>query len=461
MPVGMYESFMTSYCFSSDAKRIWSDTATLQAWLRVEVALAQAQAERGLIPQEAAEVIAAKGDARLFDQGRLAEEIAFTQHPLVPMLHQYEALCGEPAARYIHWGATTQNILDTGMALQMAETHRLLVAELDGAIGSLSQLALAHKATPMAGRTHGQHAVPTTFGFKVANWIDELDRQRTRLDARFGASFPTLMGGAIGSYGATGAPGRAVEERVAELLGLQPNRMPSRASFDRAADYCTTLGMLAGTVEKIGASVVLLMRTEIAEVAEAFHMGKIGSSTMAQKRNPNTAMSMVGLARLLRGRMPTVLEAINRADEGDGTSSFVTDVLMPEIGITALSMTTFLARLCQGLEADVSAMRHNLGLTNGLIATETAMMQMGQAIGRHRAHQVLYEAAQRTQSERIPYLTAIREHPEFRDRPVPAELGAWLDPERNVGESVALTEDVVRRAAASAAARTPPGLTRP
>ena len=134
-----------------------------------------------MIPASAAEVIESKADAALFDIQKLADDIAFSQHSLVPVLHQFEALCGEPAAGYIHWGATTQNIFDTTVSVQMAKTHRLLLKELDATIASLSTLALAHKATPMAGRTHGQHALPMTFGYRVAGWIDDLDRQRTRL----------------------------------------------------------------------------------------------------------------------------------------------------------------------------------------------------------------------------------------------------------------------------------------
>lgn len=446
MRIGMYESFITAYCFSSEAKRIWSDTATLQGWLDVEVALAKAQAELGMIPTSAAEVIESKADAALFDIQKLADDIAFSQHSLVPVLHQFEALCGEPAAGYIHWGATTQNIFDTTVSVQMAKTHRLLLKELDATIASLSKLALAHKATPMAGRTHGQHALPMTFGYRVAGWIDDLDRQRGRLVERFGPSFPTLMGGAIGTYGATGRQGREVEALVAKRLGLLPNPLPFRSSYDRVADYCTTLGALAATVEKFGTSIVFLMRTEIGEVAEAFHMGKMGSSTMAQKRNPNTAMTMIGIARLLRSKVPLVLEAIIRTDEGDGSSSFVTDVLLPEIGILALSLGEILAKISRGLTADETALRRNLAVSNGLIASETAMMNMAREIGRHEAHHVLYEAAQRAQSEKIPFLKAIREHAFFKTHPIPADLPRWLDPETNVGESVALTEDTVKRA---------------
>lgn len=445
MHIGMYESFITSYCFSSAAKQIWSDEATLQAWLDVEVALAQAQAQLGMIPVDAAIKIHAKAQTYLFDKAKLAEQIAFTQHPLVPMLRQLEGLCGESAAGYIHWGATTQNILDTSAGLQMKQTHGLIVEALEKAMHSLAKTAAHHKGTPMAGRTHGQHALPTTFGFKLASWIDELHRHQTRLQERFPASFPTLMGGAIGTYGATGAPGQQVEKLVAQLLGLQANTFPSRSSFDRATDYCLSLGNLASTIEKIGSSVVLLMRTEIAEVSEAFHMGKIGSSTMAQKRNPNTAMSLIGLTRLFKSRVGLMLQTVNRMDEGDGAENFVTDVTLPEVGILALSMAELLAQLCAGLVGNTEALERNLAISQGLIASETAMMKMAQEIGRHEAHHILYEAAQRSHSEGIPYLQCIKEHAFFKTHAIPEDLASWLDPKNNLGLSVELTEAVLRR----------------
>lgn len=445
MRIGMYESFVTTYCFSTAAKAIWSDDATLQTWLDVEATLAQAQAQLGMIPADAATTITANAKAALFDKAQLAEQIAFTQHPLVPMLRQFEALCGEPAAGYLHWGATTQNILDTSAAVQMKRTHALIVQALDNAMHKLARTASQHKATPMAGRTHGQHALPTTFGFKLASWIDELHRHHSRLQERFPNAFPTLMGGAIGTYGATGLAGQQVEQAVAKLLGLQANTFPLRSSFDRAADYCLCLGNLASTIEKIGSAVVLLMRTEIGEIAEAFHMGKMGSSTMAQKRNPNTAMSLIGLTRLLKSRVGLMLETVNRLDEGDGAESFVTDVTLPEVGILALSMVEFLEKLCSGLVGNTEALARNLAISQGLIASETAMMKMAQAIGRHEAHHILYEAAQRSHSEGIPYLQSIQEHHYFQTHPLPPDLAVWLAPEGNVGLSVALTEAVLQR----------------
>lgn len=446
MNIGMFESFVTGHWFSSEAKRIWSDTATLQAWLTVEAALARAQAGLGLIPAKAAGVIAENADAQLFDMERLARDIAFAQHPLVPVLHQFEELCGEPSAGFIHWGATTQNIFDTANSMQMRDTHWLLVAHLDTAIASLGKLALQHKATVMPGRTHGQHALPMTFGFKLAGWIDELARHRTRLAERLDTSFVVYFGGAIGTFAAMGDAGRAVEARVAELLELRPAMLPMRSSYDRVSDYVSVLGMLAATAQKIAQDIVFMQRTEIAEVAEAFHMGKVGSSTMAQKRNPSTALLLASLARMLRARIPAVLEAMVRMDEGDSSSTNVTDTLLPEIAILAASVAETLDTLVQGIDVYPEAMKRNLGVTNGLIVSEAVMMRLTSMMGRHEAHKLLYEAVQRTVSEGIPFVKSISEHPLIAGRECPADLVQALDANAYVGASEAITVDTVRRA---------------
>ncbi|MBL8326005.1 MAG: adenylosuccinate lyase family protein [Rubrivivax sp.] len=445
MTVGMFESFVTGHWFSGAAKQLWSDEATLQAWLDVEAALALVQADLGLVPVEAARVIAAKADARLFDLPRLAEAIAFAQHPLVPVLHQFEALCGEPAAGYIHWGATTQNIFDTAAALQMQRTHRLLVRDLDAAIAALARLALEHRETPMAGRTHGQHALPMTVGFKLAGWIDELGRDRQRLHERRATSFVASMGGAIGTCAALGPLGGQVQAALAARLQLPDGGLAARASYDRMSDYASALALLAGTAQKIAQDVVFLQRTEIGEVTEAFHMGKVGSSTMAQKRNPSTALLLASLARMLRARLPAALEAMVRMDEGDSSATNVTDTLLPEIAILAASVAQTLARLAEGLQVHPMAMRRNLDLTRGLIAAEAAMMRLTQGMGRHEAHRLLYEAAQRTHAEGLPFAEAIAAHPALGGRPLPAGLPQALEPAGYLGQSAALTQAVVSR----------------
>ncbi|WP_457279306.1 class-II fumarase/aspartase family protein [Polaromonas sp. P5_D5] len=445
MNTSMFESFITGHWFSGEAKRIWSDRATLQVWLDVEAALARAQAELGVIPAEAAQIIGKKADARLFDLERLSRDIAFAQHPLVPVLSQFEELCGDPAAGYIHWGATTQNIFDTASSLQMLETHHLLTGHLDAAIAALGGLALEHRATVMAGRTHGQHALPMTFGFKLAGWIDELDRDRDRLMLRLASSFVACMGGAIGTFAAMGIKGRAVEARMAEQLGLPPAGLPSRSSYDRVCDYISALGLLAGTAQKIAQDIVFMQRTEIGEVAEAFHMGKVGSSTMAQKRNPSTALLLVSLARMMRMRVPAALEAMVRMDEGDSSATNVTDTLLPEIAIISASIAETLATLAKGLTVNTEAMRHNLELSNGLIASEAVMMRLTRLMGRHEAHKVLYEAAQRSQSEGVPFITSISEHPMFAKHGLPEGLALALVASNYVGESAAITIETVER----------------
>ena len=445
MHIGVFESFVTRHWFNREVKQVWSDVGTLQAWLDVEAALAAAQAELGIIPAAAAQAIAAKSRAELFDLGRLADDIAFAQHPLVPVLHQFEQLCGEPAAGFIHWGATTQNIFDTATALQMRQTHRVLAQHLDEAIAALGRLALEHRGTAMAGRTHGQHALPMTLGFKLAGWIDELDRDRGRLSQRLASSFPACMGGAIGTFAALGADGRRVQDRLAERLQLQSAAMPMRSSYDRAADYVSTLGLLGGTAQKIAQDVVFMQRSEIGEAAEAFHLGKVGSSTMAQKRNPSTALLLSSLARMLRGRVPMALEAMVRMDEGDSSATNLTDTLLPEIAILATSIAETLSRLVAGLVVFPQAMQRNLGLTQGLIASEAVMMRLTALMGRHEAHHLLYEAAQRSQSEGVALMQALREHPLLAQREIPEDLASALDPAAYVGESAALAVDTVAR----------------
>lgn len=449
MATGMFDSFITRHWFSAEARDIWSDRATLQAWLDVEAALAMAESELGLVPPECAEVIVAKADAALFDLDKLASDIGFAQHPFVPVLKQYQELCGEPAAGYIHLGATTQNIFDTAVSLQMRETHRLIVGHLEQALRELAGLAGAHKSTAQAGRTHGQHALPMTFGFKVAGWMDELTRDLDRIRSRTDDSFVAVLGGAIGTFAALKGKGRAVQERMAQRLGLKAAMLAMRASYDRVADYVTALGLLAGTVEKIAADIVFMQRTEIGEVEEAFHMGKIGSSTMAHKRNPSTALMLISIARLLRARIPLCLEAMVRMDEGDSSATNVTDITLPEVGIHAVALAEMLSRLCGGLVVHADAMARNLSLTDGLISSEAVMMRLTEDMGRHQAHHLLYDTAQTAVMRGIGFAEALKAS-ESLGHLTRAEIDALTVPENYTGESEPIASLYAQAAASKA-----------
>ncbi|MGV4797108.1 class-II fumarase/aspartase family protein [Rhizobium sp. F40D2] len=439
MTVGMFDSFMTRHWFSSEAKSIWSDVATLQAWLDVEAALAQAQGRLGVIPAEVTPVITGACKQELFDTERLSRDIAYAQHPFVPVLRQIEELCDEPAAGYVHWGATTQNIFDTGVALQMRRTHALIDASLAAASDTLNALAKEHRDTLQAGRTHGQHALPMTFGFKVTGWLEEVRRDRDRLKARIRPSFVASLGGAIGTFAAMGPRGPEVEKEMGRILDLEPAVLPMRSSFDRANDYFSALTLLAGTAEKIAQDIVFMQRTEIAEVEEAFHLGKVGSSTMAQKRNPSTALLLVSLSRMLQARLPLIIGSMNRMGEGDSSATNVADVAVPEMAILGASIAETLARLVSGLVVNKDAMRRNLDITNGLIVSEAAMMQLSDRLGRHKAHHMLYEAAQRSVMDGVPFTTAIAEHREMEGADA-----VTLDAAGYTGESGALVDRLTR-----------------
>ncbi|PDV87739.1 adenylosuccinate lyase [Rhizobium sp. H4] len=446
MTAGMFDSFITRYWFSTAAKEIWSDIQTLQAWLDVEAALAEAQARLGVIPAEVAPIIKEACRHERFDTDRLSREIAHAQHPFVPVLRQLEEFSGEPAAGYIHWGATTQNIFDTGAALQMKRTQALIDNSLASVESVLIQLATQHRNTLQAGRTHGQHALPMTFGFKVTGWLEEVRRDRLRLKDRLKSSFVACLGGAIGTFAAMGEKGPAVEVEMAAILDLEPAVLPMRSSYDRVSDYVCALALLSGTAEKIAQDIVFMQRTEIGEIEEAFHMGKVGSSTMAQKRNPSTALMLISLCRMMSIRLPLVIGSMVRIDEGDSSASNVSDVAIPEVGILGASIADTLARLVTGLNVDVDVMRRNAEITNGLIVSEAAMMQLSDRIGRHHAHHLLYEAAQRSVMESVPFTQAIAEHPQMAGRNmVTLDVGAYTGESGRLVDRLAGRTDIDRQ----------------
>lgn len=447
----MFDSFFSRHWFSERAKAIWSDRATLQAWLDVEAALAQAQAELGMVPAAAARTIKTNARAELFDLDGLAADIARAQHPFVPVLRQFEASCGEPVAGFIHWGATTQNIFDTAAALQLRRSHALLMEQVDASAAAMARLAVQHRDVLQAGRTHGQHALPMTFGFKVAGWLDEVCRHRARLVAQEGRAFVAALGGAIGTFAAMAGRGRAVQARMAEILELAPATLPMRSSFDRGAEYVGTLGLFAGTAEKIAHEVAFMQRTEIGEAEEASSSGKVGSSTMAQKRNPAVAANLIGMARMVRSRVPLALESMVRADEGDAAAANVADALLPEAAILAVSLAEKLAQLIDGLVVHPEIMRRNLDLSGDRIMAEAVMMRLAERIGRHRAHHLLHEVAHRSVTENVAFATALAEHPALDG----LDVGLLLDPAAYLGEAPACVDDVVAACGQGPAATDP------
>jgi adenylosuccinate lyase/3-carboxy-cis,cis-muconate cycloisomerase len=329
----------------------------------------------------------------------------------------------------------------------------MLMEFIDRGLAALAGLAREHRDTPQAGRTHGQHALPITFGFKVAAWHAEMRRHRERLGFAAARAFLASTGGAVGSFAAMAGKGREVQRLMAQRLGLESNEFPVRSAYDQHAAYASALAMMGSTVEKIAGEVFTLQRTEIAEVEEGFHRGKVGSSTMAQKRNPGLAMNMLGVGRILRSRVPLVLEGMLRHDEGYGSANNVCDVTLPETVICAISLADSLVRLIEGLAVNRAALARNLARSGGLIVSEAVMMALAPHIGRHHAHQVLYDVAQDTTEGGGSFASRLREHALVKPLQQQLDIDSLLDPTRYVGEAPACVDDELARGASAAGFR--------
>src|SRR4051812_308297 len=365
-----------------------------QAWLDVEVALARAQAELDIIPNEAAEAIAAAARLDLLDRKRIDEGFARTGHTIVPLVWELSRIVGEPYGGWVHWGATTQNITQTGDLLVLRQAHRTFLHLIGDALAAAAELAEAGADMPVAGRTHGQHAVPATFGFKVAVWIDELIRHTERLQQAAPRIFVAMLGGAAGTFASLGELGPAVQAGIARHLGMQPMMVPARVIGDHLAENICLFGLVAATCGKIGREIYTLMKTEFGEVEEPVPPGTVGSSTMPQKRNPKLCQDIIAAAAEIRSAVPVALEAMQTEHEADRTTSLMMDAAEARASIATGDMLSRLVEVLRGLRLDPERMRRNLDLGGGLIMAEAVMLNLGKTIGRQHAHDVVYEAAQ-------------------------------------------------------------------
>jgi adenylosuccinate lyase len=365
-----------------------------QAWLDVEAALARAQAQLGIIPADAAEAIAGKSKLELMDRKRIDEGFARTGHTLVPLVWELSRVVGEPHGGWVHWGATTQNITQTGDLLVLRQAHAIFFRQIGEVLSAMADLAERTADMPMAGRTHGQHAVPATFGYKVAVWIDELMRHTDRLREARPRLFVAMLGGGAGTFASLGEQGPPVQEAIGRLLGFGSMRVPSRALGDHLAENICILGLLAATCGKIGREIYTLMKTEFGEVEEPVPPGTVGSSTMPQKRNPKLCQDIIAAAAEVRTQVPLALEAMTTEHEADRTTSLMMDAAEARACIAMGDALARLGEVMRGLKVDPKRMRANLDLGGGLIMAETVMLDLGQAIGRQHAHDVVYDAAQ-------------------------------------------------------------------
>lgn len=371
---------------------IFSPEKTVAAWSKTEAALAFAQGSIGIIPSAAAMEICDVLKSWNPSIAVLHQGVADTWHPLIAFIREARTACGD-VGEYIHWGATTQDIMDTGAAIQYKQGLCDIEGNLRRCIRASRELVMEHADTAMAGRTHGQHALPTTFGYKVASWAEELTRDLARLYESAPRVCVGNLSGATGTMAALYPHGPAVESSALARLGLGKPGSGYDSSRDRIAEIFNTLGLITATCGRIAGEIIQLQKTEIDEVAEPFEMGKIGSSTMPQKRNPMACEAIVACAIQVRGLAGVGLDVMRGEHERDmGTWAAEWRTLPEAFRLSAAAMQN-LAWVLEGLVVNQERMLVNLNATRGLIVSEALMMQLAKSIGRQRAHDVVYELA--------------------------------------------------------------------
>ncbi|HYI73403.1 MAG TPA: 3-carboxy-cis,cis-muconate cycloisomerase [Skermanella sp.] len=441
---------MTSQLFtplfaSHEAARLFDDKARLQGMLDFEAALARAEAKTGVIPAEAVGAIESRCRADLFDIGELAEATAKAGNPAIPMVKRLTALVAEAdkdAARFVHWGATSQDAMDTGLVLQLRAALEVIEADLDRLAAGLAGFASTHRLTPLVGRTWMQHALPVTFGLKVAGWLDAVNRQRKRLGELKPRLLTLQFGGAAGTLAALGEQGLTVASALADDLGLALPNTPWHAHRDRVVEFGAWLALLAGTLGKIARDVSLLMQTDVGEVFEPAGAGKGGSSTMPHKRNPVTAASIMAAATRAPGLVATLFAAMPQEHERGLGNWHAEWVALPELAQITMGALRQVADMVPDLEVDAARMRANLEVTHGLIMAERVMMALGAKLGRLHAHELVEHATKKAVSEGRHLRDVLGE-----DRAITAELGAdeldrLFDPLGYVGQAAAFVDRV-------------------
>ena len=401
--------------------RVWSAEHKIDLWLRVEIAVCEAWAAHGEIPTEALpEIRRARVDLQ-----RMAEIERETEHDVIAFLRALAESIG-PQSRFVHLGLTSSDVVDTALALQIVEALDLLERDVEALEGVLTELALAHRDTVMIGRTHGIHAEPTTFGLKVAVWVDEVRRARRRLRFVRQELAVGKLAGAVGTH-ANVPP--AVEEDACRRLGLEPVAAGTQViQRDRHATFMAMLGVIAASLEKMATEVRHLQRTEVRELEEPFRAGQQGSSAMPHKRNPVLSERVCGLARLVRGYVTPALENVALWHERDISHSSAERVILPDACLAldyALDLCTGVLR---GLRVDAGRMRANVELTGGLIFSQQVLLALVEAgMGRQEAYKVVQEAAMRAWAEGISFRALLASDPRVTAALSPAQLDGLFD----------------------------------
>ncbi|HEX6776169.1 MAG TPA: adenylosuccinate lyase [Methylomirabilota bacterium] len=403
--------------------RLWSQDAKYEAWLKVELAVCEVYAKRGIIPAEALGRI--KAAARV-SASRIDEIEATTRHDLIAFLTNLEESIGADS-RYVHIGMTSSDVVDTAQALQMVAASDLLLAGLERFREALRSLAVRHKETLCVGRTHGIHAEPMVFGLKPALWFTEAGRNLERLRRAKEAVGVGKISGAVGTFAHIDPD---VEEEACRLLGLEAAPVSTQiVQRDRHAEFCSTLAIIAASLEKVATEIRSLQRTEILEAEEPFTEGQKGSSSMPHKRNPVSCEQVCGLARLVRTNSLAALENVALWHERDISHSSVERVILPDSTLLVDYMLHQMTRIVEGLQVYPERMRENMERSFGLMFSQRVLLRLAETgLPRQQAYEIVQRNAMRAWRERAPFRAFLAADPEVTARLTAADLDACFDP---------------------------------
>jgi adenylosuccinate lyase len=405
-----------------DMGRVWSDQRRFDCWLRVEIAAAEAMADAGIVPADAARDIRERGR---FDIARIEEIERTTQHDVIAFTTAVAEHVG-PGARWLHFGLTSSDVVDTALALQMREACDLVLADLAALREAVGARAEEHRRTPMIGRTHGVHAEPMTFGLKLALWHAELGRAVERVTRARDTVSVGKVSGAVGTFAHLDP---SIEAAICATLGLTPAPIASQViQRDRHAELLAALAITAASLEKFALEIRGLQKTEIGEVSEPFGRGQKGSSAMPHKRNPIGCEQITGLARLLRANAHAALENVALWHERDISHSSVERIILPDSFIALDHMLRRFTRIVSGLVVHTDRMRENLERSFGVVFSGTVLLELARrGVSRERAYEVVQRNALRAYDEKTPFERLLLADPDVTDLLSPEEIRRCFD----------------------------------
>jgi adenylosuccinate lyase len=428
---------------TAEVEALLSDEPRLQAWLDILAALARAQGEVGLIPASAAEEIVGQARVDRLDLDFVVAETRATSHSTLGLIRGMQRILSPEAGEWFCYGATVQDVSDTWCALVARDMGGIVERDLRAIEDALVGLAVEHRATPMAARTHGQPGLPVTFGYKAAVWAAEVHRHRERLRQGRERWLVGQLGGAAGTGSLWGDRRRPLQERFCALMGLGLPEGPWISARDRLAEFGAVLAMVTQTLGKIGNEVLQLQRPEVGEVAEPFTRGAVGSITMPHKRNPERAEHLVTLARLARAEAGVLLESMVVEHERDGRAWKAEWAAFPDLcRLTGASLALGRA-VVEGLVVDPAAMAANLAARGGYVLSERVMQALSEHVGKQSAHLIVYDASMAGVEQGLSLREALAASPDVTKHLSPAELDALCDPTAAVDQAPDVVDEIL------------------